>query len=221
MYIVIVGGGSVGYYLCKALLKEGHEVLVLEKNPAKCIRFDDELGSVCVRGDGCEVSTLADAGVGRADVFIATTNEDEDNLVACQVAKYKFKVPRTIARVSNPKNEEIFKKLGIDCSVVVTNLILKHIEEEIPTHPLVHLVTMAEEGAGIVEIKIEESSKAVGKTIKDLQLPKDSILALLIRNGEKPRVPTQDTVLQADDRFIALTSLENEDELHDALDKLN
>jgi trk system potassium uptake protein TrkA len=221
MYIVIVGGGSVGYYLCKALLKEGHEVLVLEKNPAKCIRFDDELGSVCVRGDGCEVSTLADAGVGRADVFIATTNEDEDNLVACQVAKYKFKVPRTIARVSNPKNEEIFKKLGIDCSVVVTNLILKHIEEEIPTHPLVHLVTMAEEGAGIVEIKIEESSKAVGKTIKDLQLPKDSILALLIRNGEKPRVPTQDTILQAADRFIALTSLENEDELHDALDKLN
>jgi trk system potassium uptake protein TrkA len=221
MYIVIVGGGSVGYYLCKALLKEGHEVLVLEKNPAKCIRFDDELGSVCVRGDGCEVSTLADAGVGRADVFIATTNEDEDNLVACQVAKYKFKVPRTIARVSNPKNEEIFKKLGIDCSVVVTNLILKHIEEEIPTHPLVHLVTMAEEGAGIVEIKIEESSKAVGKTIKDLQLPKDSILALLIRSGEKPRVPTPDTILQADDRFIALTSLENEDELHDALDKLN
>jgi trk system potassium uptake protein TrkA len=221
MYIVIVGGGSVGYYLCKTLLKEGHEVLVLEKNPAKCTRFEDELGSICIRGDGCEVSTLADAGVGRADVFIATTNEDEDNLVACQVAKYKFKVPRTIARVSNPKNEEIFKKLGIDCSVVVTNLILKHIEEEIPTHPLVHLVTMAEEGAGIVEVKIEENSKAVGKTIKDLQLPKDSVLALLIRNGEKPRVPTPDTILQADDRFIALTSLENEDELRKALDKLN
>ena len=217
MYIIIVGGGSVGYYLCQALLKEGQEVLVLEKDAAKCARFEDELGSVCVRGDGCEVSTLADAGAGRADVFIATTNEDEDNLVACQVAKYKFKVPRTIARVSNPKNEEVFKKLGIDCTVVVTNLILKNIEEEIPAHPLVHLVTMAEEGAGIVEIKIEENSKAIGKTIKELLLPKDSILALLIRNGEKPRVPSQDTILEVNDRFIALTSLDNEDDLRKVL----
>jgi trk system potassium uptake protein len=217
MYIIIVGGGSVGYYLCKALLKEGHEVLVLEKDAAKCARLEDEMGSVCVRGDGCEVSTLSDVGAGRAEVFIATTNEDEDNLVACQVAKYKFKVPRTISRVSNPKNEEVFKKLGIDCPVVVTNLILKNIEEEIPTHPLVHLATMAEEGAGIVEIKIEKNSKVVGKAIKDLQLPKNSILALLIRNGEKPRVPTPDTIVEDNDRFIALTSLENEDELRKTL----
>jgi trk system potassium uptake protein len=217
MYIIIVGGGSVGYYLCKALLKEGHEVLVLEKDPAKCARLEDEMGSVCVRGDGCEVSTLSDVGAGRAEVFIATTNEDEDNLVACQVAKYKFKVPRTIARVSNPKNEEVFKKLGIDCPVVVTNLILKNIEEEIPTHPLVHLATMAEEGAGIVEVKIEKGSKAIGKAIKDLALPKNSILALLVRNGEKPRVPTLDTIVENNDRFIALTSLENEDELRKTL----
>jgi trk system potassium uptake protein TrkA len=217
MYIVIVGGGSVGYYLCQALLKDGHEVLVLDKDASKCERFGDELGSVCVRGDGCEVSTLAEAGVGRADVFIATTNEDEDNLVACQVAKFKFKVPRTIARVSNPRNENVFKKLGIDCTIGVTNLILKHIEEEIPTHPLIHLLTMSEEGAEIVEIKIEKNSKAIGKSIKDLKIPKDSVLSLLIRNGQKPKVPTADTILKADDRFIALTSLDNEEELRKAL----
>jgi trk system potassium uptake protein TrkA len=217
MYIVIIGGGSVGYYLCQALLKEGHEVLVMDKDPAKCERFGDELGSVCIRGDGCEVRTLADAGVGRADVFIATTNEDEDNLVACQVAKHKFKVPRTIARVSNPKNEEIFKKLGIDCTIGVTNLILKHIEEEIPTHPLIHLLTMSEEGAEIVEVKIGKNAKAIGKPIKDLKLPKDSILALLIRNGQKPKVITAETVLKTDDRIIALTSLDNEDELQKAM----
>ena len=80
MYIVIIGGGSVGYHLCKALLREGHEVLVLDKDPSKCERFEDELGSVCIRGDGCEVTTQSNAGVARADVFIATTNEDEDNL---------------------------------------------------------------------------------------------------------------------------------------------
>lgn len=217
MYIVIVGGGSVGYYLCQALLKEGHEVLVLDKDAAKCERFGDEMGSVCIRGDGCEVSTLADAGVGRADVFIATTNEDEDNLVACQVAKHKFKVPRTIARVNNPKNEEIFKKLGIDCTIGVTNIILKHIEEELPAHPLTHLLTMVEEGAEIVEVKLEKNSRAINKAIKDLKLPKESVLALLIRNGQKPKVPTPDTVLKIDDRIIALTSLENEEDLRKAL----
>jgi trk system potassium uptake protein TrkA len=217
MYIIIIGGGSVGYYLCQALLKEGHEVLVMDKDTTKCERFGDELGSVCVRGDGCEVSTLADAGVGRADVFIATTNEDEDNLVSCQMAKHKFKVARTIARVNNPKNEEIFKKLGVDCTIGVTNLILKHIEEELPAHPLTHLLMMAEEGAEIVEIKIEKNSKVANKAIKDVKLPKDSILALLIRNGQKPQVPAADTVLKVDDRIIALTSLENENGLRKAL----
>jgi trk system potassium uptake protein TrkA len=217
MYIVIVGGGSVGYYLCRALLKEGHEVLVLDKDVAKCERFGDELGSVCVRGDGCEVSTLANAGAGRADVFIATTNEDEDNLVACQVAKYKFKVPRTIARVSNPKNEEVFKKLGIDVTIGVTNIIMQHIEEELPTHPLIHLVTMAEEGTEIVEIGVAENSKAIGKPIKDLKLPKDCVLSLLIRSGQKPKIPNPDTIIQAEDRFIALTNLDSEEELRKAI----
>lgn len=217
MYIVIIGGGSVGYYLCQALLKEGHEVLVLEKDAARCERFGDELGNVCIRGDGCEVSSLADAGVSRADVFITTTNEDEDNLVSCQVAKHKFNVPRTIARVNNPKNEEIFKKLGIDCTIGVTNLILKHIEEELPSHPLTRLITMAEGGAEIVEVKIEGKAKAIGKSVKNLKLPKDSILILLTRNGEKPRVPTDSTVINADDRIIALTSPENEEELRKAL----
>ncbi len=217
MYIVIVGGGSVGYYLCKELLKEGHEVLVLEKDRARCGRFGEDLGNVCVRGDGCEVTTQADAGVSRADVFIATTNEDEDNLVACQVAKHRFAVPRTIARVSNPKNEPIFKKLGIDCTIVVTNIILKHIEEEIPSHALVHLLTMGEEGAEILEIKIDEKSKAVGKAIKDLNIPWDSVLTLLMRNGQQPRVPTVDTVLKANDRLIALTSIDSEEALRNEL----
>lgn len=213
MYIIIIGGGSVGYHLCKELLKEGHEVLVLDKNPTKCERFEDELGSVCMRGDGCEVSTLSEAGTSRADVFIAVTNEDEDNLISCQVAKHKFNVPRTIARVSNPKNEEIFKKLGIDCTIAVTNLIMKHIEEEIPAHPLAHLLTMLAEGTEIVEIIVAEHSKAIGKSLKDLAMPKDTILALLIRNGQKPQIPTQDVIVKANDRVIALTPMDSEEEL--------
>jgi trk system potassium uptake protein TrkA len=213
MYIIIIGGGSVGYYLCKALLKEGHEVLVLDKDAAKCDNFEDELGSVCVRGDGCEVATLAEAGVSRAEVFIAATDGDEDNLVACQIAKYKFGVPRTIARVNDPKNEEIFRKLDIDCPISVTNLILEHIEEKIPTHPLIHLLTMGEEKMEIVEVKILDGFTSVGKSVKDLSLPIDSILALLIRNGQKPQVPTADTVLEVNDRIVALTTTDSEETL--------
>jgi trk system potassium uptake protein TrkA len=217
MYIIIVGGGSVGYHLCKALLKEGHEVLVLDKDAAKCENFEDELGSVCVRGDGCEVATLAEAGVSRAEVFVAATDEDEDNLVACQVAKHKFGVPRTIARVNNPENEKIFKKLGVDCPISVTNLILEQIEEKIPTHPLIHLLAMGEEKMEIVEVKILEGSKSVGKSMKELSLPSDSILALLIRNGQKPQVPSVDTVLEVNDRIIALTTTDSEAALQEEL----
>ena len=213
MYIIIIGGGSVGYHLCKALLKEGHEVLVLDKDATKCENFEDELGSVCVRGDGCEVATLAEAGASRAEVFIAATDGDEDNLVACQIAKYKFGVPRTIARVNDPKNEEIFGKLGIDCPISVTNLILEHIEEKIPSHPLIHLLNMGEEKMEIVEVKILDTSKSVGKSVKQLSLPVDSILAILIRNGHKPVVPNADTVIQANDRIIALTSTDSEETL--------
>ena len=217
MYIVIVGGGSVGYHLCKALLKEEHEVLVLDKDATKCENFEDDMGSVCVRGDGCEVATLAEAGVSRAEVFIAATDEDEDNLVACQIAKHKFGVPRTIARVNDPKNEEIFRKLGVDCPISVTNLILEHIEEKIPTHPLIHLLTMGEEKIEIVEVKILEGSKAAHKSVKELSLPPDSLLALLIRNGHKPQVPTADTVLEVNDRIIALTTTGSEEALEEEL----
>jgi trk system potassium uptake protein TrkA len=119
-------------------------------------------------------------------------------------------VPRTIARVNDPKNEEIFRKLGVDCPISVTNLILEHIEEKIPTHPLIHLLTMGEEKIEIVEVKILDGSKSVGKSVKELSLPLDSILALLIRNGQKPQVPTADTVLEVNDCIVALTTTDSE-----------
>ena len=217
MYIIIVGGGEVGYYLAKALLDEGHEILVVEKDPDRSEFICDELGSVCVRGDGCEAATLTELGTGRADMLIAVTGDDEDNLVACQVAKYKFNVPRTIARLKNPKNEAIFKKLGIDVTVSSTNVILEYIEQEVPTHPLTHLLTIRDKGLEIVEIKIPPDSTTVGKTIKELSLPPESVLSLIIRKEEKPRVPTASTTIQAEDQVIAVTSPESEEALRKAL----
>ena len=217
MYIIIVGGGKIGYYLSKALLEEGHEILILEKNPGREEFICNELGSVSVRGDGCEAATLEAAGTARADMFIAVTRDDEDNLVACQVAKHKFNVPRTIARINNPKNEAIFKKLGIDVTVSSTNVILESIEEEVPTHPLTHLLSIRDRGLEVVEVKIPPESATVGKAVRELSLPPESILSLIISKGRKPRGPTADTVIQAEDQIIAVTSPESEEALRATL----
>jgi len=217
MYIIVIGGGKLGYYLARALLDEGHEILVVEKDPDRTEFICSELGSVCVRGDGCEVATLTEVGTGRADMFIAVTGDDEDNLVACQVAKHKFNVPRTIARISNPKNEVIFKELGIDVTVSSTNIILENIEEVVPTHPLTHLLDIRDKGLEIVEVKIPPDSKMVGKAVKELSLPPESRLFLIIGKQQKPHVPTANTVLQAEDQIIAVTTPESEEALRTAL----
>ena len=217
MYIIVVGGGKVGYYLSKTLLAEGHEILILEKDAARCNRIVEELGSVCVRGDGCEAATLEGVGTGRADMVIAVTDGDEDNLIACQVAKHKFNVPRTIARISNPKNERLFEILGIDVTVSATNLILENIEREVPTHPLTHLQTLRQEGLELVEVKISASSPVVGKQIRDVKLPPDSLLPLIISKGKRPRVPNEYTVIQPEDQVLAVTRPESETELRIAL----
>ncbi len=217
MYIIIVGGGRVGYYLAKSLLEEGDEVLVVEKNAAVCETINDELGSVCVRGDGCETATLTEVGTGRADMLVAVTGDDEDNLVSCQVAKHKFNVPRTIARIRNPQNEAIFKKLGIDVTVSSTDIILEHITREMPTHPLMHLLEIRDRGLEVVEVRIPPDSKSVGKAVKDLPLPSESILSLIIRKSSNLIVPAADTILQAEDQVIAVTPPESEAALRTAL----
>src|SRR5581483_5904823 len=165
MYIIVVGGGKVGFYLAKELLEEGHEVLVIEKDehgPRSAV-IAEELGDVVITGDGCEAAVLEAAGTARADMLIAVTGDDEDNLVACQVAKNRFRVPRTMARINNPKNELIFRKLGIDVTVSATAAILNQIEQELPTHRLVPLMHLrGKSGLEMVEVKIPSNAAIVG-----------------------------------------------------------
>ncbi len=217
MYIIIIGGGQVGYYLAKALLAEGHELLVLEKDAARTAFICNDLGSVCVRGDGCEMATLAEAGAARADMFVAVTGDDEDNLISCQAAKHKFNVPRTVARVNNPKNETIFKKMGIDVTISSTQKIMESIEEEVPTHPITHLLDIQEQGLEMVEIKVPPHATTIGKTVKELRLPAGNTLLLVIRGQQKPFAPDEDTVLEAEDEIVAITTLETEEALGTAL----
>jgi trk system potassium uptake protein TrkA len=218
MYIVVIGGGKVGYYLTKALLAERHEVLLIERDPRRVQLVADDLGQgVVLRGDGAETATLERAGVSRADVVCAVTGEDEDNLVVCQVAKLHFNVNRTIARINNPKNEDIFLKLGIDVTVSATELILSLIEQEIPTTPFVNLLTLRNIGMEIVDLYMSDDCPWVGQRLGTLTLPKDTVLSLLIRNGSRS-FPAPDVVLERGDRLIGLTSIESEQALHRMLE---
>ena len=217
MYIIVIGGGRLGYYLTKALLSEGHEVTIVEKNANFRKIINDELGGICVTGDGCEAATLAEIGTGRADILIAVTGDDEDNLVSCQVAKHKFNVARTIARIRNPQNEAIFKKLGIDITVSSTNVILEHIQKEVLTQPLTHLLTIRDKGLEIVEVRIPPGSATIGKPVKELSLPEGSRLTLIIPRERKPHLPTSDSILREGDRIIAITTPESEEALRATL----
>jgi trk system potassium uptake protein TrkA len=217
MFIIVVGGGKVGYYLTQSLLEEGHETLVIEKDPRKCAALTDELSANVLHGDGCEVSFMIEAGMSRADVVVAVTGNDEDNLVVCQMAKHKFNAPRTIARINNPKNERIFRQLGIDVTVSSTELILSQIERVIPAQSLVHLLTLRNVGVNFVELELPPNSPALGRPLQELGIPDDCVLPLIIRGGKEVFVPYGNTVLRAEDQVIAVTSEASEETLRQIL----
>ena len=215
MYIIIGGGGDVGYYLTKSLLSQGHEVLLLEKGATRYLSLAEELGQSVVRGDACEARTMEEVGVNRADVVISVTGEDDDNLVICQMAKERFKVARTIARINNPKNELLFQKLGIDITVSPTRSILSLIEAELPGSTFVTLMTLKRAGLGIIEVRVPEDSPIVGRTLSAIKLPRSGNIALIIRDNEHI-VPVADTKILAHDEVYALVNREGEDALRDA-----
>ncbi|HCI80639.1 MAG TPA: portal protein [Ktedonobacter sp.] len=215
MYIIIGGGGDVGYYLTRSLLRRGHEVLLLEKSGNRQQTLNDELGQAVVKGDACEVRTMDEAGARRADVVIAVTGEDEDNLVICQMAKAHFNVKRTIARVNNPRHEPLFLKLGIDVTISPTRSILALIESELTKPPFILLMTLKRAGLEIVELTIPSTSRAVGKQLGELNLPRNANIALIIR-GDTSIPPRPDTILMADDDVYALVNHEGEAELQRA-----
>ena len=163
MFVLVVGGGKVGYYLAKELIDSGHEVALMEKDPTRARQIADEIGSIVIAHDGCEGKYLGEAGCNRADVVAAVTGDDEDNLVICQMAKHHFDVPRTIARVNNPKNEVLFRHLGVDELISPTRMILGSIEQDIPVHELLHLAALGEGELELIEAHLQAGSPAIGR----------------------------------------------------------
>jgi trk system potassium uptake protein TrkA len=211
MFILIVGGGKVGTYLARGLIKQQHEVIVIEKDARKAQLMTNLLESdVAVVGDGCDPNVLMQAGVARADVVVADTGDDEDNLVVCIITK-KHSAAKCIARVNNPKNKLIFESLDNDRPVVVissTELILDMIDERVNASDLEPLAKIGRGGLELVQLHITDHSPARGKRIADVSLPRGSVIVAVDRGTGDVVVPNGDTTLQPGDEVIAMIKRE-------------
>lgn len=216
MNAVVVGGGKVGWYLVKTLVAHGHVVSLIDDRPEACARAAEEFNITVICGDGTELNVLADAGADRADVLAAVTGQDEENLIACQLAKRKFGVARTIARVNNPKNQRVFTELGVSAAVSSTQIIANLIEREAMASSIKTLFQFKKGDLEIIEIDITGSSVARGKAIRDLALPAEAVLVSIIR-ADTAVIPRGDTVLLPGDAVLALTSPQFEEAIRQAL----
>ena len=212
MYVIVVGGGKIGYYLTKQLLTEGHEVLLLEKDRRRQAAMAEQLGEVVMQGDGCEVRIMAEAGFGRADVIVAVTGDDEDNLVICQMAKKNFQAPRTVARVNDPANLALFERLGIDTTVSSTQIIFNLLEQQIEPGEIIPLGALKNGNIEVVAINVSERSPVLGQTIQDLRLPGNALIISVVRR-DNALIPQKETRFENGDSVIAMVVAEEEPQL--------
>ena len=216
MYIVIVGAGRIGFNLAQKLIQDKHAVTVIEKDKTRCEGISQNMNAMVINGDGCEPKYLEDAKVDRADVVAAVTADDEDNLIICQLAKEVFSVRRTVARVNNPRNEHIFTELGVDVPVNSTTIIAKIIEEEVSFEDVINLMTFKRGRLALVRVDLTSESPIIDKCVKDITIPENSVFVSIVR-GDTIIVPKGETVLRKGDDIIALTLIENEQQLLDIL----
>ncbi len=211
MKVAIAGGGSVGTAIAGDLHRNGHDVLLIERDPELVERLRPTLDITWVAADACEVNSLDAAGMGRVDVAVAATGDDEDNLVISLLAKQEFAVPRVVARVNHPKNQWLFNESwGVDVSVSTPHLITALVEEAVSVGTLVRLLHFAEGKAGLVEVTLADDSPAGGRPISELGMPRDSSVVAVVRD-RRVVVPRGDTVLTPGDEVIALVTEDSED----------
>jgi trk system potassium uptake protein TrkA len=201
VYVIIAGGGKVGWNLARELIGKDHEVTLIEGDRSRYLTVEQELEHAIQYGDATELWVLERAGIQRADLVIAVTGDDEDNLLICQIAKDKYLCDRIIARVNNPRNRQYFELLGIQPAVSATDLILRLIEHEVPSYGLVHLLDLRDEQLEIIEVEVSEGSPAAGRRVQEVELPEGSLIISVLRNG-RGFVPQAETVIEADDEVL-------------------
>jgi trk system potassium uptake protein len=216
VYIVLAGGGRIGRYIAKDMAEKGHEVTVVERVAARCEQLVVDTDVLVIEGDACDIAYLEQAHTDRADVFVATTHEDDDNLVSCQLAKIEFGVKRAISRVNTPKNVEIFDALGIE-PVSSTRLISELLENEFSVGELIHLTSLKGGRVQLVELRIPEGHGAPpARQISDLRLPHECVIVAIFRDDETV-IPSGDVEVRPGDELVALTAPEAEKRLTDVL----
>src|SRR5215212_10002226 len=198
MYVIIAGAGKVGWNLARELLEKENEVTVIESDRRRYLTIEEELEHAVQYGDSTELWVLERAGIQRAELVIAVTGDDEDNILICQIAKEKYLCERTISRVNNPRNLQHFELLGIQPAVSATDLILRLIEHEVPQYGLVHLLA---ERLEIIEIEVTPGAPAASKQVSEIEIPDGSLIISVLRNGEG-FVPKADTVIEAGDEVL-------------------
>jgi trk system potassium uptake protein TrkA len=203
MYIIVVGAGKVGWNLARELLDKGHEVTLVENDRNRFAKVEQELEHNVQYGDASELWVLERIGISRADLMIAVTGDDEDNMLICQVAKEKYLVDRVIARVNNPRNADHFELLNVKPNVSATNLILRLIEHEVPEYGLVHLLDLPQQQLEIIEMTVQEGARAADERVADLEMPEGSLLISVLRE-DHGFVPNADTVLEIGDQVLAV-----------------
>ncbi len=210
MYIIVVGGGAVGYGLALELQQmPDHEVTIVELSGSRTSQLRAEIGEMVVHGDGSEVAFLEGVGAGRADLLIAVTADDGANLITCQVAKHWFNVKRTIARVNDPRNEALFLRLGVDSIVSAAGAVMAQIEATLPEHTIIPLMALEGTRLHVVDIRVQEGSPAAGRRLRDLEFPPEVLVSVVI-GKQGANVPSGDTVLQVGDEVIAVIPRESD-----------
>jgi trk system potassium uptake protein TrkA len=207
MKVLIVGGGNTLYFLCRNFTAKGYEVVIVNKDREECIHLAQHLSATVVCGDGSDPDTLKEAGAMGADALLAITPKDQDNLVTCQLASLQYDVPRTLALANDPDNAEIFEKLGVP-AFSTTRIIGSLIEQKASLEQIINLLPVGEGRVNVTEIVLDSESPVAGKRLKDIELPENALVAVVIREG-KPIIPRGASLLVQGDRVVLITLPEN------------
>src|SRR2546428_6111274 len=203
MYVLVVGAGKVGWNLARELIDKGNELTIIESDSGRFAKVEEELEHSVQYGDGSELWVLERGGIERADLVIAVTGDDEDNILISQVAREKYGVERIVARCNNPRNLQHFELLGVKPAVSATDLILRLIEHEVPKYGLLHLLDLPQERLEIIEVEGARGSPADGVLIRGLGLPGGSLAISILRDGTG-FVPLADSVIEAGDEVLVV-----------------
>jgi len=207
MKVLIVGGGKTLYFLCRNFTAKGYEVVIVNRDQAECVQLARQLSATVVCGDGSDATILKEAGTMGADAVLAITPNDQDNLIICQLASLQFGVPRAVALANDPENAEVFEKLGVS-AFSTTHIVGSLIEQRASLEQIINLLPVGEGRVNVTEVLLDADSPVVGKLLKDIGLPENALIAVVIR-GNQPIVPRGANDLMAGDRVVLITLPEN------------